>query len=197
MTQFAASIVDPGGKADLPTEDWTTLANRLGLKIEMLQKEVAVVVISNIKVHKDHAPSDAVLPPAEQESNLRNRLNSHLTAVGKAFKESDYVDLNPFIDDVTKEITEKCQEVLKKELRGNLENLVNKSCEDMIDHKDTISKAVNEDMRRITGVVSATGGRPAAAGLPFFLRVAAGIWPRGVRVPVQTYAVSLPAIPQG
>ena len=35
-------------------------ANRLGLKIEVLQKEVAVV-ISNIKVHKDHAPSDEVL----------------------------------------------------------------------------------------------------------------------------------------
>ena len=29
------------------------------------------------------------------------------------------------------------------------------------------------------------------------LRVAAGISPRGVRVPVHTYAVSLPAIPQG
>ena len=29
----------------------------------------------------------------------------------------------------------------------------------MIDHQDTICKAVNEDMRRITGVVSATGGK--------------------------------------
>ena len=39
----------------------------------------------------------------------------------------------------------------------------------------------------------------AAAGLPFFLRVAAGIWPRGVHVcvPVHTYAVSLPTIPHG
>ena len=50
---------------------------------------------------------------------------------------------------VTKEVTEKCQEALRKELRSNLEDLVNKSCEDMIDHQDTISKAVNEDMRRI------------------------------------------------
>ena len=66
MTQFAASIVDSGGKGDLPTEDWTTLANRLGLKIEMLQKEVAVV-ISNIKVHKDHAPTDEVLPPPRRQ----------------------------------------------------------------------------------------------------------------------------------
>ena len=124
----------------------------------MLQKEVAVV-ISNIKVHKDDVSTDAVLPPAEQECHLRNRLNTHLEELGKSFKESDYVDLNPYIDEITKEVTEKCQEVLKKELRVNLEDLVNKSCEDMIDHQETINKAVNEDMRRITGVVSATGGK--------------------------------------
>ena len=29
-----------------------------------------------------------------------------------------FSDLNPFIDAVTKEITEKCQEVLNEELRG-------------------------------------------------------------------------------
>ena len=158
MTQFAASIVDSGGKGDLPSEDWATLANRQGLRIELLQKEVAVA-ISNIKVHKDDVSTDAVLPPAEQECHLRNRLNTHLEELGKSFKESDYVDLNPYIDEITKEVTEKCQEVLKKELRVNLEDLVNKSCEDMIDHQDTINKAVNEDMRRITGVVSATGGK--------------------------------------
>ena len=93
QNRIHAGLVDQCRKGHLPTEDWATLANRLGLKIEMLQKEVAVVVISNIKVHKDHAPSDAVLPPAEQESNLRNRLNSHLTAVGKAFKEDEGIDL--------------------------------------------------------------------------------------------------------
>ena len=76
-----ASIVDSGGKGDLPSEDWATLANCQGLRIEMLQKEVADA-ISNIKVHKDNKPTDAVLPPAEQESNLRNRLNIHLTEVG-------------------------------------------------------------------------------------------------------------------
>ena len=86
-------------------------------------------------------------------------MNTHLEELGKSFKESDYVDLNPYIDEITKEVTEKCQEVLKKELRVNLEDLVNKSCEDMIDHQETINKAVNEDMRRITGVVSATGGK--------------------------------------
>ena len=63
----------------------------------MLQEEVAVA-ISNIKVHKDDMPTE-VLSPAEQESHLRNRLNIHLTEVGKSFKEADYVDLNPYIDD--------------------------------------------------------------------------------------------------
>ena len=87
MTQFAASIVDSGGKGDLPSEDWATLANRQGLRIEMLQKEVAVA-ISNIKVHKDDVSTDAVLPPAEQECHLRNRLNIHLTEVGKSFSSS-------------------------------------------------------------------------------------------------------------
>ena len=110
MTQFAASIVDSGGKGDLPSEDWATLANRQGLRIELLQKEVAVA-ISNIKVHKDDVSTDAVLPPAEQECHLRNRLNTHLEELGKSFKESDYVDLNPYIDEITKEVTEKCQEV--------------------------------------------------------------------------------------
>ena len=38
------------------------MANRQRLRIEMLQKEVAVA-ISNIKVHKDDMPTDAVLPP--------------------------------------------------------------------------------------------------------------------------------------
>ena len=33
-------------------------------------------------MHKDHKPTDAVLPPAEQESELRDRLNTHLTEVG-------------------------------------------------------------------------------------------------------------------
>ena len=52
QNRIHAGLVDQCRKGHLPTEDWATLANRLGLKIEMLQKEVAVVV-SNTKVHKD------------------------------------------------------------------------------------------------------------------------------------------------
>ena len=51
-----------------------------------------------------------------------------------------------------------------------------------------------QDVLRVKMKVFSRGRELLGLGL---LRVAAGISPRGVRVPVHTYAVSLPAIPQG
>ena len=54
------------------------------------------------------APSSAAPSNCQRPRYIRDRLNSHLTAVGEGFKEDEGIDLNPFIDAVTKEITEKC-----------------------------------------------------------------------------------------